>query len=497
MQLTKALRFAIPAALMLAMAACASDAAQKNPADKTDQAAGEAPPPVASDVRPAVYLDGLYATSSEPGQDVAALFDNNDATGWRTQTGAGPDEGIMLYFSDRQQVNVAAVQVDAADGSFAGDDSHIQIYVNGQLDNSGKANSKITLEPLKSGEALRSLFVRFAATGKEQTGKPHTDGEEKTVVKTFPADAFVALKQISLLNATGQPLRVVPPRRVPGKVLATSTLKPESAYSAANLFDGRKEFVWAEGVASSGEGETLAFEFSQPVNITAIQIWNGYQRSASHYSSNARVRNFDFGERGGAAKTYTLADRSAKGGSQRIELSPAVRGQNFELKIRDIFKGSKYKDLAISEIVFFDGAQPFTVGSDLPARYEQELRTAAAGSPLAAVLNRRIFNDTEFASMTEQQSLILRSDGTFVMYNQADDEGISSETLADGNWELQEASADKAKIKVFGKWYDFTTMQEYYKGNSEKEATKIFSDVLTVDAEKIKGGKMLGTFWIK
>lgn len=475
-------------ALLFALA-CGSGAEAPNNEAKTDDAAKDAPS-AAADGRPALYLDGLFATSSAPGADVAALFDADPSTGWRTQSGAGTDEGVMLYFSEKQQVSVASVEILPAENTLA-EGARIQIYTNAQLDNSGKPGEKIALEPRRSNEPLRSLFIRFAATGKEKTSAPRTDGNEKIAVQTFPSEGFVALRQVNLLNSAGQPLRVVPPRRVRGTVSATSTLAPESAFAAANLFDGRRECVWAEGAANAGEGEGLSFEFAQLVNITAIQIWNGYQRSDNHYSANARLRNFEFGAAGSPAQSYTLADRKA---GQRIELAAAARGQKFDLKIRDVFKGGKYKDLAISDLVFFDGAQPFVLASDAPLRFENELRQKATGTPLAEALGRRIFNDTEFASLTQQRSLILRPDGTFVMYDQTDDEGISSETAAEGNWELLEANASAAKIKVSGKWHDFTVLPETA---DERETNKIFSETMTLDREKIVGGKMLGTFWLR
>ena len=44
------------------------------------------------------YLEGIYATSTAPGSVLQYLFDVNPATIWYTRRGAGPDEGIMLYF---------------------------------------------------------------------------------------------------------------------------------------------------------------------------------------------------------------------------------------------------------------------------------------------------------------------------------------------------------------------------------------------------------------
>ena len=66
-------------------------------------------------------------------------------------------------------------------------------------------------------------------------------------------------------------------------------------------------------------------------------------------------------------------------------------------------------------------------------------------------------------------------------------------TIADGNWEMLSGS----QVKVFGKWTDLVNWPEYYKGNSQKNPTRIFKDVLTISASKVAGTKMMETFYLK
>ena len=50
-----------------------------------------------------VYLEGCYATSTSlpfNTYSVYNLFDSNVNTKWKTMRGAGPDEGIMIYFDN-------------------------------------------------------------------------------------------------------------------------------------------------------------------------------------------------------------------------------------------------------------------------------------------------------------------------------------------------------------------------------------------------------------
>jgi hypothetical protein len=443
---------------------------------------------IVANTRPAVYLDGLYATSTANNQSVVNLFDANTENTWSTQTGAGPDEGIMLLFSDRDNVKANQIEIVAANGI-----ANVQVYVNGHIDSKGRSGDKITLNSLKENEGLRSVYLRFTTDGQEASTERKE--ENKTIkIASFPSTASISLKQINLYNAQGEALNIVAPKAVKGAFFSNSTLAPESAYSGANLFDSRKEFVWVEGNKTSlGEGESMAFAFESPVNITALQIWNGYQRSDNHYASNARLKDFDFGVTGGLLKTYTLADRKA---GQKIDLAAPAQGRAFTLKINSGYAGTKFKDLAISDILFFDGAQPFVLTSDLPEKYATELRKKATATPLESMLNRRIKNTIESPGVKIEQSIILRSDGTFVMYVAENYDGAATaETIADGNWEIVDGNQKSAKVKVFGKWYDVSQVQDYYKGSGTQEITKIFNDVLTVEDGGIKGGKKIGTFY--
>jgi hypothetical protein len=471
----------IISALLAGLAAC--DPTPKPPNNQTLK-----PVETDKDPRPTVYLEGLYATSSAPGQDVFNLFDRDSTTIWRTQTGAGPDEGIMLYFPNALPLN--GVEIVPARDAFKGEPADAVIaYVNGKMSGGARPGETINLN---NGELVKSLYLRFAQTGREQTTEREQDGVG-VVLNNYPAAASVGIQSIKVYNNKGEELRLAPPKRMAGQVSASSTLAPEAAYSCANLFDARKEFVWCEGAKTTGEGETLQFRFDQPVNITAVEIWNGYQRSDKHFSANGRLRDFTFGATDGPTGTYTLRDTEA---GQKIDLSAAAKGQTFTLSVKSIYPGVKYKDLAISDLVFYDGAQPFTLASPLAEKYQTETRTKSAGSPLTAILDRRISNEVTEGDNITVQSLIIRSDGTFVLYLVEAYDDTTTEIVADGNWEIVQTNANTARIKIFGKFNNLSNTLEYYKGNTKKEITKIFNEELTIDAKFVRGKKIVGEFYL-
>jgi hypothetical protein len=468
---------------LLALLSCGGEA------PKTDNQQAAPAPQTAADNRPIVWLEGLYATSSAPVHEVYDLFDDDPSTGWQTLPGSGPDEGMMLYFSNAMPLQ--AVQLTPTQGSFQGENAFIQLYVNGALAGGGKPGEKI-----KTGDKpVKSLYIRFVKTGLEQQAEREKDGV-KVAIQSYPANTAIGIEAFAVYNDKGESLRLMPPGRVFGSLSASSTLEPAQAYSPANLFDARKEFVWAEGnKTGAGEGETLNFDFGEPVNISAIQIWNGYQRSDEHYAANARLRNFEFGASDGTAGSYTLRDTKA---GQKIELGAPVKGRQFTLKINSVYPGSRYKDMVISEMVFFDGDRPFVLASRLPEENKAALRSRNGSSPLVQIFNRRISNLVEEAGVVTEQSIILRSDGTFVMYsNDMTPDGTESETLADGNWELLAADEANATIRVFGKWNNSTDFADYYRGNTSTNTTRIFSDELTTDGSMVKGKKMIGTFYVR
>lgn len=142
----------------------------------------------------------------------------------------------------------------------------------------------------------------------------------------------------------------------------------------------------------------------------------------------------------------------------------------------------------------FDGTTPLALKTDFTERTSTAIKTASAASPLQAILDRRISNQTADFETTNK-SIILRSDGTFVMYEVVEDSG--DQILADGNWKLDKSDARSATITVFGKWFSQYNLAAYYEGNTREEATRIFKDEVVITAEAITGTKMIGGFRVK
>lgn len=283
------------------------------------------------------FLEGIYGTSTVDSFGVENLFDGNPETHWKTIKGAGPDEGIMLYF--REPTYLFQLNLKIAEGE--GLDRIKQITFYGDGKSFGDFDPK---EPIKIGKKFTTVFLRIKEVESAKSIKNESEGSIQNVV-VFNPNLSVGISELSFLGEGEEVLKIHAPLNLKGSVRASSTLKPTNSYKADLIFDSRKEMVWVEGAPNNGEEETLNFKLEEETQITALEIWNGYQRSSKHFDSNAKLKTFEFGIKGGEMNTYEL---ESKTGGQIIKLDSALKGKEFVMKIKQSFLGMDYKDLAIS-----------------------------------------------------------------------------------------------------------------------------------------------------
>lgn len=458
-------------------------------ADPSDEIPADEPEPV--DPRKAIFLQSLYATSTDSEKPVNNILDDNPETIWQTRLGAGPDEGIMLSFLPGAENYIQRLELDFAEGPGLAKVNDAIIYVNGQPLYFFNGADTLAIDTF-----VNVLFIRIGSTA-EMNLKEDTEGDFYRSVNRFSPNHAVGVASLRLYDMNGEPYKVVAPKIVKGDLLPSSNLNPVVAYHAGMLFDGRKEFAWVEGSEGSGREDSINIRVEEPLSLTDIQMWNGYQRSPLHYKSNARIKQFSFGLKGETPGIYDLEDEMF---SQSIRLDTTLKGQEFVLKIMDVYPGRSYSDLAISELLFFEGAQPIIVESGLARQFQEECISQSNGTVLENLLDRRIYSETEAeAEVYEQQSLILRSNGTFVTYQRefSIDTDVDAQTLADGNWQILEADEQKARVKIFGQMTNLSELEAYYLGVSKNEFSRIFNDVLEIYPDRIEGNRFLGTYYVE
>jgi hypothetical protein len=138
-------------------------------------------------------------------------------------------------------------------------------------------------------------------------------------------------------------------------IRASSTLATQGNvnYAAKNIQDDDPLTAWVEGDTEYGIGEFL--EFKNASIYSSITIFNGYQKSPKSFLENSRVKSFRLSENGVDRCIIRLTDEM---GGQSINteelrlrfIKNALSNVTLRLTITEVYSGTKYKDVAISEI---------------------------------------------------------------------------------------------------------------------------------------------------
>ncbi len=198
--------------------------------------------------------------------------------------------------------------------------------------------------------------------------------------------------------------------------------------------DGDPMTAWVEGAGDSGEGEWIRFYLSRLEGTEALRlrVQNGYQKSTNLYKANARPQQIEVKLLpSGMTQAFTLEDQA---GWQELRITqPRGRLEAVELKVVSVYAGSKYTDLAVSDVEFY----ATSVTPDNPAaekaRYERVLswkkdRVAAAAVFKAStgafmpVLPRYTLKATGATPVPDE----LRSDGNDWIYMSASLEALAA-----------------------------------------------------------------------
>jgi hypothetical protein len=131
---------------------------------------------------------------------------------------------------------------------------------------------------------------------------------------------------------------------------ATSVLAPEHGFSYGpdKIADGRLETAWVAGQGARGDGvgEWMVIALEAPQSVSAIKIYNGYQKNTDIFRKNNRVRDLEIAASNGLRKLVTLSDAE---GPQLVWLDEPAQVEWIQLTIRSVYRGFKYRDTAISE----------------------------------------------------------------------------------------------------------------------------------------------------
>lgn len=137
---------------------------------------------------------------------------------------------------------------------------------------------------------------------------------------------------------------------------STSFLKSNGAitYGADNAFDFNVSTAWVEGAKGDGIDETfsLNIKVGDTHQLATVEIYNGYCKDLSTWQNNNRVKELEMFVNGKSIGILHLADTYL---GQRFTIGNfyPVNGNLFlQFKVKSVYKGDKYDDTAISDVLF-------------------------------------------------------------------------------------------------------------------------------------------------
>lgn len=394
----------------------------------------------------------LQALTPTSGVGAERLLDGDPATGWKPE-GDPLEEGVLVRLE--RPVRLSSVSATTCPGS---SEVRVELFLDGQpvgqqpVPEGGKEGS-VAFEP----QPVRSVFLRL--------------------VEAKPG---ACLGELRLRNAGGV-VAVAPPRRVAGRLEASSVLAPAEAYQPGYLFDGRTDFGWVEGAKGPGVGESLTLTLEQPVELVALELWNGYQRSVDHYRKNARAKQLQLSVDGGPAVALAVEDVQ---GPQRLVLPKPLQGRVWRLVVGQVYPGSKYPDMVLSELRLVDKSGPLGVQTEEGLARQRVLVEALKASPLGQVVGRTWRNLCEPEAARLSRKLKLRTNHTFVLYDDSEAEGPDESKVSevtDGAWVVQQGGGPRAVVELYGRRHRTEEGWEpYADGPSAKETVRIAGGRLQV-----------------
>lgn len=437
----------------------------------------------------------LYSTSTvdnyaEFGPNKA--LDGDNSTYWKSRPGTGYGDGIMIELS--KFCKITSIKVKQPDSDKFNRIESFELFING-IDRGIEESEFKYYNPVNA----KYIYIRINSLN---STKSITEGKHKFTYVESPKP--VAISEIIIKGTDNGnnipsplPLKIL----VPGKVKASSTLSPLSAYNADFLFDSSASFAWVEGQKSAGEGEELTFSFPEDKNIKGIILQPGYHRSLPHLESNAAPDKVEIYNGSKIIGTYNIINIDEVESSsdllaswQYLKFPEKIKTSELKLKIISVRNGSRYKDLAISELAFIDqNNNILAIRSKNVSKFIKSNISKTKGTILENFIDKYL--EVTNLPTSEKNSFLIRSNGSFVCTNNFEQNGNGSFSMTnmimDGGWTLVSADTEKAVIKIFGKI--MRQSEEYigYEGTSSVERVVLFSDTITINADSIKGKKTI------
>jgi hypothetical protein len=189
----------------------------------------------------------------------------------------------------------------------------------------------------------------------------------------------------------------------PESVIASSVLPSVNNldYKADNAHDFSLRTAWVEGAPGLGIGQSISYRFAKgSPPVTTVEIYNGYMKSEKAWGENARVKQLKLYVNDSPFALLNVKDIQSK----QLFAIDTLQGKDKDLmlkfEITAVYKGSKYEDVALSEIEFDGiGVHCFAKGT-LVATPDGEVAIENLGIGNIVLSYNEISRKTEAAAIT-------------------------------------------------------------------------------------------------
>ena len=126
--------------------------------------------------------------------------------------------------------------------------------------------------------------------------------------------------------------------------------------SASALVDGNLETSWQEGVDGDGLGESVMLDFGRDVEIAGLELYLGNHRSDEWFYKNnvpQQIMVMCYGAEDGTVESFTVEKESHQRGATYVFLNRPVQARIVAIFIDSVYKGNKYDDTCIAEIMVY------------------------------------------------------------------------------------------------------------------------------------------------
>lgn len=440
--------------------------------------------PVSVSAESPITILTAYATSTAADSQPVTSLLNPAAEGlWKPATkDYGTNEGIFIQFT--APVLLDWIEVKVKNGA---NYCNLEFYLDGKQNVTGKTRQPGAAAPADrieywvsykdlGNDRLFSLGARGGDLSKVQLA--YLNARVRAVyIKVAAAKRIPELVSVRFYRQDSKaPLPLKIPKIITGSVTTSSALAPETAYGGQNLFDDKADFAWAtDGKRTDGVGELISLRLDKPQDLSGLMLWNGYQRSETHYYANARPAKLVLKIDGQDEFTLPVSDRQD---AQLLRFPKVFTGvKTVEIKIAGIYKGTTYRDMVISELKLLEPNDEPIVFTLPPVRINPTNKMLAevldiSLAPcmlgiLAVGKTGDPYSNYEFAFDYPISNIRVRSNGSFVGY-------FKDGFIAEGSWEPQPDG-----LRIFGKKYlTYVNDSIYLQSVKRNNEAKIFQDFI-------------------